>query len=296
VSTQVIHASALWFASAADGADCMIVDPPYSEDVQSRTTSCGTGGLTGGATLGVRKRDLGFDPLSDALRLRIAAYAAQVRRWSAIYTDIESVAAWRQALTDAGAEYVRAVPWVRWTQPQLSGDRPPSGCEMVILAHAANRTARGKITPVKKRWNGPGSLTHLEGKALRGAGKHPTEKPLDDMLRLVSWLSDPGETVFDPCAGSGTTVLAAGLLGRVGLGLERDAAWAEGASDRAAAGTLIGGLSERDAERLSRFVEAQRAEASAVPAPSAANGSDVKTWERAQRRLSDAERAGVYGT
>jgi len=32
------------------------------------------------------------------------------------------------------------------------------------------------------------------------------------------------------------------------------------------------------------------AEASAVPEPKAADGSDIKTWERAQRRLADVAR------
>jgi site-specific DNA-methyltransferase (adenine-specific) len=295
-AVDVTHASALWFPRAGLEADCMIVDPPYSAKVHDSATSCGVGGLNDGRTQGVRKRDLGFASLTPALRKCIATYATQVRRWSAIYSDIESVSDWIAALESAGAEYVRTVPWVRWSQPQLSGDRPPSGCEMVILAHRAERTARGKIVPVKKRWNGPGSLTHLNAASLRGTGKHPTEKPLDDILRLVSWLSDPGETVLDPCCGAGTTVLAAALLGRGAVGLERDAAWAEYAEDR----LIGGGLTEaqasgRDAERVARFVEAQRAEASAVPAPKAENGSDVRTWERAQRRLADAERAERYG-
>lgn len=284
-AAEVIHGSALWFPNAGYESDCMIVDPPYSAKVHDGATSCGVGGLNDGRTQGARKRDLGFASLSPALMQCIAGYAAQVRRWSAIHTDIESVSAWIVALESAGAEYIRTVPWVRWSQPQLSGDRPPSGCEMVVLAHRAERTARGKIVPVKKRWNGPGSLTHLSACSLRGTGKHPTEKPLDDMLRLVSWLSDPGETLFDPCCGAGTTLLAARLLGRSGLGLERDVRWADAAGLRLNAAPL----SERDAERAARFVESQRAEAGAVPEPKAANGSDVKTWERAQRRLADAK-------
>jgi hypothetical protein len=280
---EIVHADALWLPRLAAEFDSMIVDPPYSDVVHRNAVSTGTGGA------GPRKRDLGFEALSPELFARLCQYAAQVRRWSAIFCDIESVGIWRKGLTDAGAEYVRAVPWVRWTQPQISGDRPPSGCEMVVLAHAKHGG--------RKRWSGPGSLTHFHQKALRGSGKHPTEKPLDLMLALVSYLSDPGEAVLDPCAGSGTTVLGAALLDREALGLERNAKWAGagGCEDDGRLWHLLceagAGLAERDAERLRRFVIDVRDEASTVPEPKAPDGSDVRTYERAQRRLADAATA-----
>lgn len=272
MTCEIVHADALWLPRLAAEFDSMIVDPPYSDAVHRNAVSTGTGGA------GPRKRDLGFEALSPELFRRLCQYAAQVRRWSAIFCDLESVGIWRQGLTDAGAEYVRAVPWVRWTQPQISGDRPPSGCEMVVLAHA----------PGRKRWSGPGSLTHFHQKALRGADKHPTEKPLDLMLALISYLSDPGDAVLDPCAGSGTTVLGAALLDREALGLERGATWAGRGTHRAAIDTEGYEITERDAERLRRFVIDTRDEASSVPEPKAPDGSDVKTYERAQRRLADA--------
>ncbi len=269
---MIIHTDCLSPAMrfAGEGADVQIVDPPYSANVHARAVSTRTDGA------GPRSRDLGFASLSPALQIRICEYAAQVRRWTAIFTDIESVDAWRRRLEAHGVEYVRSVPWVRWTQPQISGDRPPSGCEIIILAHP----------PGKKHWSGPGSLTHFSQKALRGAGKHPTEKPLDLMLALVSYLAAPGESVLDPCAGSGSTALAARLLGRGAIGLERRADWADQAAQRV---DTAASLSVRDVERRDRFVADTRAEATTVPLPKAADGSDVKTWERAQRRLADAE-------
>ena len=43
---------------------------------------------------------------------------------------------------------------------------------------------------------------------------HPTQKPLDLFRYLVKVSSNVGDTVFDPCVGSGTTALAAALEGR----------------------------------------------------------------------------------
>lgn len=129
--------------------------------------------------------------------------------------------------------------------PQLSGDRPPTGCEFVSVFHGA---AKGK-----KHWNGPGNLTHLAHKCLRGEGKHKAEKPLDLMLDLVDWFSDPGELVIDPFVGSGTTALACKLLGRDFAGTEVDAEWAARARARVAAPKL----SARDEERYRRWSESR---------------------------------------
>jgi site-specific DNA-methyltransferase (adenine-specific) len=52
---------------------------------------------------------------------------------------------------------------------------------------------------------------------------HPTQKPLQVLLPLVETFSSPGGTVLDPFAGSGSTLLAARMLGRSYLGIELDA-------------------------------------------------------------------------
>lgn len=49
---------------------------------------------------------------------------------------------------------------------------------------------------------------------------HPTEKPLKLFEYLISVSSNEGDLVFDPCAGSGTTLLAAKNLNRKYIGVE----------------------------------------------------------------------------
>ncbi|HRG94906.1 MAG TPA: site-specific DNA-methyltransferase [Polyangiaceae bacterium] len=49
---------------------------------------------------------------------------------------------------------------------------------------------------------------------------YPSQKPLALLDRLVLALSDPGEVVLDPYAGSGTTLVSAARLGRQFLGLD----------------------------------------------------------------------------
>ena len=62
----------------------------------------------------------------------------------------------------------------------------------------------------------PSVLTYPQGKGTI----HPTEKNHDLLRQLIIENSRPNQIVFDPCAGSGSTLLVAGLEGRHFLGCE----------------------------------------------------------------------------
>ena len=70
----------------------------------------------------------------------------------------------------------------------------------------------------------------MEGKKFPGSilsfprphctGNHPTEKSVDLCRWLIRTYTNPGETVLDATMGSGTTMVAAALEGRRGIGIE----------------------------------------------------------------------------
>jgi site-specific DNA-methyltransferase (adenine-specific) len=51
---------------------------------------------------------------------------------------------------------------------------------------------------------------------------HPTQKPVAMLKRLIEIFTDEGDTVIDPCAGSGTTLRACAEIGRNCYGFEVD--------------------------------------------------------------------------
>ena len=51
---------------------------------------------------------------------------------------------------------------------------------------------------------------------------HPTQKPISVLLPLVETISKPDGIVLDPFAGSGSSLVAAKMLGRKYLGIEMD--------------------------------------------------------------------------
>ncbi|HEU4641264.1 MAG TPA: site-specific DNA-methyltransferase [Gemmatimonadaceae bacterium] len=68
--------------------------------------------------------------------------------------------------------------------------------------------------------------------------EHPCPRKLRHVLWLVRWWSEPGETVLDPFAGSGTTLVAAKELGRRAIGIEIEEKYCEIAARRLAQGVL----------------------------------------------------------
>ena len=62
--------------------------------------------------------------------------------------------------------------------------------------------------------------------------EHPAPFPLELASRLIRMFSFVGDTVLDPFAGTGTTLVAAGKAGRNSIGVELDSAYHEMAKQR----------------------------------------------------------------
>ena len=269
-------------------------DPPYSKKVHTQAKSCAA---SNGESLGVSERDFGFGYLTPSLRRWLARASNVVQRWSLFYSDMESTTWLRIACEAAGAEYIREIPWVRWSQPQLSGDRPPTGAEDLLVVHATSLVLthrqrvgkRGGRYSVAKHWNGPGNLVALEHKSLRGDEKYSAEKPVDGALDLVSWFSDYGESWFDPCAGRATFGRACQILGRKYVGCEQlPEAFARGLerlNSPPSAGEIV---------RVERFIESAEANANALLEQTANQPALEPSRARARARLADAQRAREY--
>jgi len=68
---------------------------------------------------------------------------------------------------------------------------------------------------------------------------HPHEKPVALLVEILR--KAPAGLVLDPCCGSGSTLLAARLLGRPAVGIELDERWIRVARERIAQGWLFTG-------------------------------------------------------
>lgn len=213
---------------AEKSVDHVIADAPYSEHVHEKSRRGLTGTHVGGRQDEIsERRELGFDHITVA-QMEAAAdqFARVARRWTLVFCDVESVYLWRGALSSAGLDVPRTCgseqpATVIWHKiggaPQFTGDRPAVAFEAIVVAHP----------PGRKRWNGGGKAGwYAHATAIdrdrRGldARRHTTQKPIALMEELIVDFTDPGETILDPYAGSGTTGAAALRLGRSFVGWE----------------------------------------------------------------------------
>jgi len=202
--------------------DVCLTDPPYSKRVVERTRKQGQlaresfdpegGKRCDGKATCVQPFQFQYEG-EDDLAHAVGPLLGRTRRWCGLFSDVESAHIWREALCAGGFRYIRTCAWVKpGSAPQFTGDRPAQGWEPLTLCHGPD----GRM-----RWNGggnPGVWTEPPPQGdERGYGG---QKPETLMRRLVRLFSDEWETVLDPFAGSGTTLVAAFQLNRKAIGIE----------------------------------------------------------------------------
>lgn len=189
--------------AALEKADHVITDPPYDERTHKNAATK--------ADCTRDNRGVSFAHLPSSADTA-AALLARAQRWVLAFCAVEQIAGYALG---AGLSWVRAGAWDKIAPaPQISGDRPGQAIEAIAIMHA----------PGRKRWNrggGAGIWRHLPPHGDERPD-HPTPKPVPLMLALVADFTDPGETILDPFAGSGTTGVACLRLGRKFIGIEKD--------------------------------------------------------------------------
>lgn len=200
--------------------DLVLTDPPFAEETHAggRTHAkeptpdpiTGKRKLVGDA--GVL---LTFDSISEAaLRTTFDRLGYIARAWVLASLD------WRHyaALEHLPPAFLRAVRFGIWDKPngapQFTGDRPATGWECIGIFHRAG---------VRMAWNGGGHRAVWRCNKINDPF-NPTAKPPELITTLIELFSNPGDLVFDPFAGVGTTLLCARNAGRLAVGIERSEA------------------------------------------------------------------------
>ena len=66
----------------------------------------------------------------------------------------------------------------------------------------------------------------------KSCGKHPTQKPLSVLTRLILASTPPNAWILDPLTGSSTTGIAANLQGRKFVGIDKEQEFLELSKNR----------------------------------------------------------------
>lgn len=144
---------------------------------------------------------------------------------SGTYHNIFSVA---NCLTELGYKILNVVTWAKTNPPpNISCRYFTYSTEFIIWARKSEKKPHYFNYDLMKQINDDKQMTdvwHLPAIAPweKSCGKHPTQKPLSLLARILMASTKPGEWVLDPFCGSSTTGIAATLLGRRFLGIDKD--------------------------------------------------------------------------
>lgn len=144
---------------------------------------------------------------------------------SGTYHNIFSVA---QQLTELGYKILNVITWVKTNPPpNISCRYFTFSTEFVIWARKSAKVAHHYNYNLMKQINDNKQMTdvwHLPAIARweKSCGKHPTQKPLSLLTRVILSSTERGAWIMDPFSGSGTTGIAANLLNRRYLGIEQE--------------------------------------------------------------------------
>ena len=156
----------------------------------------------------------------------------------------------QRCLQELGYKILNVITWQKSDPPpNLSCRYFNFSTELVIWARKHEKKPHKFNYETMKQLNGGSQMTDVwripaVGMWEKTCGKHPTQKALRLLYRIVLASTNEGDTILDPFAGSSTTGIAANLLGRKFIGIEQDKSFIE--------------LSQRRRELLENPTEAQK--------------------------------------
>lgn len=144
---------------------------------------------------------------------------------SGTYHNIFSV---QQQLIKLGFKILNVITWAKKNPPpNISCRYFTYSTEFIIWARKYPKVPHIFNYDLMKKLNGDKQMTDVWllpaiGRWEKSCGKHPTQKPLGLLARLIQASTEPGAWILDPFSGSATTGIAANLIGRRYLGLEME--------------------------------------------------------------------------
>lgn len=129
-------------------------------------------------------------------------------------------------LLKLGFKILNVITWAKTNPPpNISCRYFTYSTEFIIWARKWAKVPHLYNYALMKELNGNKQMTDVWqlpaiGKWEKSCGKHPTQKPLGVLTRLIQASTQPEAWILDPFSGSSTTGIAANLLGRRYLGLE----------------------------------------------------------------------------
>ena len=131
-------------------------------------------------------------------------------------------------LTELGYKILNVITWAKTNPPpNISCRYFTFSTEFIIWARKSPKVPHKYNYELMKEINEGKQMTDVWrlpaiGRWEKTCGKHPTQKPLALLTRIILSCTDENDWILDPFSGSATTGIAANLSGRRFLGIEKE--------------------------------------------------------------------------
>ncbi|MGF6428202.1 DNA-methyltransferase [Bradyrhizobium elkanii] len=205
--TRIIHGDCITELKKLDNrsVDLVLTDPPYGNAM----------------AYGTLKRSIVNDdhPLHGLLALHECWRIQRCNRAAYFFLDVRHVPIVEKFVTQY-TDY-RVKDWIVWNKQHFGMGVGFRKQHELILVLAKGKP-RFRSTAFPNVLTVPRETTE----------EHPHKKPLPLLKQIIEHSSDPGDTVLDPFAGSGSTLVAAVQAGRNAIGIELEERYVRVVHDR----------------------------------------------------------------
>jgi site-specific DNA-methyltransferase (adenine-specific) len=217
--------------------DMVFADPPYflSNDGLS---------IQSGKIVSVNKGEWdksgGFDFINNFNREWLTLVRDKMKDDATIWISgsMHNIFSIGQLLNELGFKILNVVTWEKTNPPPNFSCRYFTySSEIIIWARKSDKVPHFYDYRTMKEMNGDKQMKDVwRLPAIAGweksCGKHPTQKPLSVLTRLIMASTKKGAWILDPFAGSSTTGIAANLVGRKFLGIDKETEFLEISKNR----------------------------------------------------------------
>ncbi len=212
--------------------DMVFADPPYF--LSNGGLSIQNGQITS-VNKGVWDKSQGFEYINEFNRKWLSLVREKMKDNATIWISgtMHNIFSVGQILTELGFKILNIITWEKTNPPPNFSCRYfTHSTEQIVWARKSEKTPHYFNYELMKQFN--------DGKQMKdvwklpaiapwekSCGKHPTQKPLSVLTRLILASTKPNAWILDPFAGSSTTGIAANLANRRFLGIDKEIEFTE---------------------------------------------------------------------
>ena len=213
--------------------DLIYVDPPYL--LSNDGITCQSGKMVS-VNKGNWDKSMGFDEDLKSIDSWIKACKEVLKEDGSIWVSgtLHNIYKVGYLLEKNGYDIINDIIWYKPNAPpNLSCKYFTHSHEIVLWARKSKESHHTFNYGEMKVWNNPKDKLKNKDKQMRSVwsiplipkdekefGKHPTQKPLELLNRIITSSSIEGDLVLDPFTGSGTTGIASSILKRKFIGID----------------------------------------------------------------------------